>query len=161
MLKNFVHRNTHSLSTYCHRHTHTSSVVVLILVMIKQTSDEERVTTRPLSSSWSTDGKYTPPHLHRFSPLRLFNNYITTAGIWSPLGLSETAIFDLLYRGTEPFPQDGARDGRLEGTLPSWGCHLSVPYISISHVRVCFNVTEFRIMLYWTSVLLFIESELF
>lgn len=58
---------------------------------------------------------------------RPLGNCIIAAGIWSPLGLSEAAIFDLPCRSTEPFPQDGEGDSNERGRLPSRGCRLSTP----------------------------------
>lgn len=110
------------------------------------------------------DNRYILPFTLNFStevkPNRPLNYYITTVGIWSPLGLSETAIIDRLYGSTEPFPQDGEWDGRLEGRLPSWGWHPSVPSISnsTSPVSVCFIALELKIMFHQTRILLLIKS---
>lgn len=121
--------------THIHTHTHPmSSGRTDSDYMITRQADEQWITTTPLSPPWSVMiARIFPPFTQIPSTeikwRRPLNNYITAVGIWSPLGLQESAIFDLLYESAGAFPQDGGGDCRAGGRPPSGGRHSALPSI--------------------------------
>lgn len=119
--------------------SHNSTSIILLIYY-------ESKYSLPFTQIFSTEIKWERP----------LNNYITMVDIWSALGLSETAIFDLHHGSTEPFPQDAEGDSTLEGRLPSWGCHLSVPLIAMSLFSLFYCNRDYKNV---PQTLFFIKSQ--
>lgn len=88
---------------------------------------------------WGTHSVWPPIYTLHFASLEIkWNKPSAIAGMWSPLGVSGTAMFDLIHWGKA--------DRTLQGRVPSWGSCLSTITISSFNNRVHHNLPTGSLM---------------